>query len=272
MGKNLTKALFAIQQETGIIGKDANNPFHKSKYATLEHVWEVIKPKLLKYNVCVEQPAITTPEGAGCETIITHVESGEEKKSILILPLPEKGSGAQGVGSCISYARRYSLTAALGIVVGDEDDDGEGTLGRSGQGKKSNGRGQDARSEAPAPAPAQPSKVSPKEAIQNKLAETSKTPSLPKEEEVSVPGPTAVQLTPKERKLAVLEYLKSDGSWKDEDIRAAIEKVLGRKVNATGDVLLKSIVELQKLEVWVSKLKAMTGGTIAEWMKANPGK
>jgi hypothetical protein len=272
IGKNLMKALFAVQQEIGVIGKDANNPFHKSKYATLEHVWEIVKPRLLKYNICVMQPALTTSDGAGCETIITHIESGEEMRSTLILPLPEKGLGAQGVGSCISYARRYSLTAALGLVVGDEDDDGEAAQGRAGGAGKSAGS---PKNKGPAAAPAAP--VSSREATQQKLAEaakpveTAKAPSLPKEEEVSVPGPVApVTKSPKERKLAVFEYLKSDGSFKDEDIRAATEKVLGRKVNPTGDVLLKSIVELEKLEVWVEKLKAMTGGKIGEWMRANP--
>lgn len=268
MGKTLTKALFSIQQEIGIIGKDANNPFHKSRYATLEHVWEIVKPKLLKYNICIEQPALTTAEGAGCETIITHVESGEEKKSVLILPLPEKGLGAQGVGSCISYARRYSLTAALGLVVGEEDDDGEAAQGRAGNGQKSPGR---PPNKAPAPTPEAP--ISTREATQRKLAETPKAAETMKATEgdkASAPAVAPVEISPKERKLNVLRYLKSDGSFSPDDIRSSIEKVLGRKVNTSGDVLLKSIVELEKLEVWVSKLKAMTSGTIAEWMKANP--
>jgi len=266
--KNLMASIFKVQQSIGIIGKDANNPYFKSKYATLEHVWELVKPKLADAGLCVVQPAIFGPEGAGCKTLIVHLESGESMETSLLLPLPEKGAGAQGVGSCISYARRYSLTAALGLVVGDEDDDGEASLGRSKNGQKSAPTPANKGSPvaAPAPAPAAPAKVSPKEATQQKLAEAAKPVETPKESTVA-----PVTITPKERKLAVFSYLKSDGSFSEEDIRDAVAKVLGRKVNPTGDVLLKSIVELEKLELWVSKLKAMTSGTIADWMRANPG-
>lgn len=130
--KELVKSIKNVQQSIGIIGKDADNPYHKSKYASLEHIWEVIKPELGKNNLTVVQLPVSKEDKAGVRTLILH-ESGGVLAAELLLPIPEKGLGAQGVGSCISYARRYSLTAALGIVVGDEDDDGEAAEGRSGK-------------------------------------------------------------------------------------------------------------------------------------------
>ena len=58
---------------------------------------------------------------AGVVTRIIHT-SGDSRESKLILPLRDQS--AQGVGSAISYARRYSAAAVLGIAS-DEDDDGQ---------------------------------------------------------------------------------------------------------------------------------------------------
>jgi hypothetical protein len=58
---------------------------------------------------------------AGVVTRIIHT-SGESRESTLLLPLRDQS--AQGVGSCLSYARRYAAAAVLGIAS-DEDDDGQ---------------------------------------------------------------------------------------------------------------------------------------------------
>ena len=58
----------------------------------------------------------------GLVTKLTHAESGQWQASLAVVPLPK--ADPQGYGSCITYAKRYSLTAMLGMVT--EDDDGEG--------------------------------------------------------------------------------------------------------------------------------------------------
>lgn len=58
----------------------------------------------------------------GLVTKLTHAESGQWQASLTVVPLPK--ADPQGYGSCITYAKRYSLTAMLGMVT--EDDDGEG--------------------------------------------------------------------------------------------------------------------------------------------------
>ena len=58
----------------------------------------------------------------GLETRLIHAESGQWISSVAIIPLPK--NDPQGMGSAITYARRYALTAMLGIIT-EEDDDGE---------------------------------------------------------------------------------------------------------------------------------------------------
>jgi hypothetical protein len=58
----------------------------------------------------------------GLTTRLTHAESGQWRASLAVVPLPK--ADPQGYGSCVTYARRYALTAMLGMVAGD--DDGEG--------------------------------------------------------------------------------------------------------------------------------------------------
>jgi hypothetical protein len=82
---------------------------------------------LCQYPVPVEQP-----NSLGLVTKLTHVESGQWQSSLAVVPLPK--ADPQGMGSAITYARRYALTAMLGMVT--EDDDGEGAK----NGKKSSTR------------------------------------------------------------------------------------------------------------------------------------
>ena len=69
------------------------------------------------------------PNSLGLVTKLTHAESGQWQSSLAVVPLPK--ADPQGMGSAMTYARRYALTAMLGMVT--EDDDGEGAK----NGKKS---------------------------------------------------------------------------------------------------------------------------------------
>lgn len=62
------------------------------------------------------------PGHIGLLTKLTHAESGQWQSSLAVVPLPK--ADPQGMGSAITYARRYALTAMLGIIT-EEDDDGE---------------------------------------------------------------------------------------------------------------------------------------------------
>jgi hypothetical protein len=100
--------------------KDSNNPHFKSKYADLGAVVDAIKPALVKHQLWFRQAFHDAQGGVAVETLICHA-SGEEV-SCGVLFVPASKQDAQGYGSAITYARRYSLQTAFGVAP--EDDDG----------------------------------------------------------------------------------------------------------------------------------------------------
>ena len=124
--RELAKALINVQRDMTPATKDATNPFCKNKYATLNSVMEACRPALLKYGIWLTQLPLPAPtefcsDHLALLTKLTHAETGQWQSSLTVVPLPK--SDPQGMGSAITYARRYALTAMLGIVT--EDDDGE---------------------------------------------------------------------------------------------------------------------------------------------------
>lgn len=121
--KELLKALAKFQSEITPISKDANNPFYKSDYASLEHIQTHIKPTLIKCGLIVVQKNITQDNGLFVETKVFHVDSGESESSIF--PIIVQKNDSQSYGSAVSYAKRYSLSGILNLTIQDSDDDGE---------------------------------------------------------------------------------------------------------------------------------------------------
>lgn len=116
----LAKALCNVQKLLKPAAKDANNPFFKSKYADLNSIWDACRDLLGANGLSVVQTNQITLEGVIVETVLLH-SSGQFISGELYLPLAKHD--AQGVGSAITYGRRYGLASMLGIVA-DEDDDG----------------------------------------------------------------------------------------------------------------------------------------------------
>ncbi len=100
--------------------KDKTNPAFKSKYADLGSVVDAIKPALVKHGLFFSQLTHDAADGVCVETIVCHA-SGEQM-SFGRLHVPATKRDAQGYGSALTYARRYSLMAAFGVPA--EDDDG----------------------------------------------------------------------------------------------------------------------------------------------------
>lgn len=120
--KEISAAIVALQADLKPVGKNATNPFFKSKYADLPSVMNMIQPLLAAHKLAVVQ-FITNIDGqSALKTILLH-ESGEAMETDpMPLILPKNDPQAQG--SAITYARRYSIQALLGIVA-DRDDDGQ---------------------------------------------------------------------------------------------------------------------------------------------------
>lgn len=120
----LAKALVAAQKATESIKKAASNPAFRTKYADLAHVVEGVVPALNNAGVAVVQIPEFDGELVHVTTTFLH-ESGATMEGKLSLR-PSK-LDPQGVGSAITYARRYALLAMTGAAP--EDDDGNAASG-----------------------------------------------------------------------------------------------------------------------------------------------
>lgn len=123
----IAKALSKAQGAIDNAKKKSENPFFKSQYADLAACIDVCKEALTANGLAIVQSPFNDNVCVGVVTLLAH-ESGEWIKSTLKLK-PIKGD-PQTTGATITYARRYSLCAVVGIA--QEDDDGNtATKGRS---------------------------------------------------------------------------------------------------------------------------------------------
>ena len=119
----LAQALLKVQRQLQPALKDADNPFTKSRYATLNSVMDSCRQALLDNDIWLCQYPVPVESGClGLVTKLTHAESGQWQASLAVVPLPR--ADPQGVGISMTYIRRYALSAMLGIVT-EEDTDGE---------------------------------------------------------------------------------------------------------------------------------------------------
>lgn len=100
--------------------KDATNPAYRSKYADLTSVWEACREPLTTQSITVWQDVESAAEGVAVTTRLVHASGQWVEFGPLVVPLAKKD--AHGVGSATSYAKRYALSAAVGIVADDDDD------------------------------------------------------------------------------------------------------------------------------------------------------
>ena len=117
---NLINALIKAYSEITSAEFDKVNPHFKSKYASLESVIKAVKPSLIKHGILYRQVSKYTENGICIETIF-HGHGEELGTGEIFLPVDKRT--AQGFGSALTYARRYSLSLACGIGS-EEDDDG----------------------------------------------------------------------------------------------------------------------------------------------------
>lgn len=116
----LAKALAAAQAQMGNAMKDSDNPHFRSKYADLASVRAACLPALNANGIAVVQPFQETETGQRyVQTILMHT-SGESVECAV--PVISAKNDMQGLGSAITYARRYGLMAMAGVAP--EDDDG----------------------------------------------------------------------------------------------------------------------------------------------------
>jgi len=149
----LAAALAKAQTEIGTVQKDQDNPYFKSKFASLATVWEAVRPVLSKNNLSVVQMPSHDESGYFVETQLMHSSGQWVRARTYMKPAKED---PQGIGSLISYARRYALQAM--VMACPDDDDGEAAMGRTNKPAESPKPAVKAK---PAEAPARPATEAP---------------------------------------------------------------------------------------------------------------
>jgi len=120
--KHIYKAISDFQKEVPVIHKGTTG--YGYSYADLVSIFEKINPLLKKHGLGFTQLL----NGNCLDTIVFHVETGESIKSSAEIPSGVQLKGMndfQVMGSAITYLRRYSLSAALGLIT-DVDNDAAG--------------------------------------------------------------------------------------------------------------------------------------------------
>lgn len=116
LGEALAKAQGAMRGAK----KDSLNPHFKSSYADLASVWDACRDPLSQNGLSIIQQVTTDRSGVTVTTTLLHI-SGEFLRDRCWLPVAQQTPHA--FGSAITYARRYSLAALVGVAA-EEDDDG----------------------------------------------------------------------------------------------------------------------------------------------------
>ena len=123
----IASALVKAQKAFGPALKSSSNPHFRSRYADLSACVEAVIDALNNNGIAMMQRVSPSDNGVIVETMLIH-ESGETISNGQ-LHVPATKQDAQGYGSALTYARRYSLMAALGIAP--EDDDGNAASKRA---------------------------------------------------------------------------------------------------------------------------------------------
>lgn len=220
----LAKALAVAQGKIKSAAKDTVNPHFGKTYADLASVWEACREPLASNGLSVIQQPVSDGARVGVVTTLLH-SSGQWMRSTLWV-VPDRG-GPQAIGSALTYARRYSLSAFVGVAP-DDDDDGNAAQGENGNGKS--------HSKPPARRP--PEQQS-HPATQPPRAETDSFPAGGER------APTG-ELADAAQKNGILQHFKKLG-WPAPHVRSWLQKHAG--VQGVSDLTAVAAVEVERLLV-----------------------
>ncbi len=123
-------AMAAAFGEMPEVNLDGTNPHFKSRYATLGNIVHKIRPVLAAHGLYFIQRVEQGESGQGVRTIIGHKSGGQIDAGFTVVSA--RKDDAHGQGSALTYAKRYGLCAAFGIVD-EQDDDGNAAAAGSSQ-------------------------------------------------------------------------------------------------------------------------------------------
>lgn len=121
--KELATALSKAQAEFDVADLNKINPYFKSNYADLASIVAASRPALTKYGLSVTQEV--SNDDSGSLWLITELmhASGQWKLSKFRMVPPK--NDVQAISSYCTYTKRMCYASLVGVVTGDEDDDGE---------------------------------------------------------------------------------------------------------------------------------------------------
>jgi len=131
---NLARALLEAQKGLDPAKRDALNPYHQSTYADLTSIWSACHKPLGDNGLTIIQT--TSWDEAHpliLETTLLHTSGEWVRGKLAMKPVKDD---PQSIGSAITYARRYALSAIIGVCTEEEDDDAEGAMDRKGKAAK----------------------------------------------------------------------------------------------------------------------------------------
>lgn len=116
--RTLAEALAAAQMEITDPAKDAVNPHFRSRYADLATVLKTVRPVLARHGIAMTQ---TTQILDGALVLVTRLHWRDEEL-VGYYPIQPVKADPQGYGSALTYARRYTIQAIVGVAADDDDD------------------------------------------------------------------------------------------------------------------------------------------------------
>ncbi len=129
-------AVWTAMQKINVWVQTDKSGAREIKYATLKAILEAVRPALSEHGIRIRQGADrswSADEGGGVKgrlvpvyTDLIHVPTGQMERTQIEIPISRLD--AQSMGSAITYGRRYTLLAALGLTTDEADDDGSAAM------------------------------------------------------------------------------------------------------------------------------------------------
>lgn len=117
--QTLAEALAAAQLEITDPAKDAVNPHFRSRYADLATVLKTVRPVLAKHGIALTQ---TTQVDEQSRLLLVTRLHWRDEELVGYYPIQPVKADPQGYGSALTYARRYTIQAIVGVAADDDDD------------------------------------------------------------------------------------------------------------------------------------------------------
>ena len=121
----LFEALVKAQAEMPVVGKNNENTHFKYRYADIVDIIKACGPVLHKHGLAIVHIMGFEGETNFLETILTHTSGESLRSKVKIVPAK---TDLQSFGGAITYLRRYSYAAIIGLAISDEDDDGQSAM------------------------------------------------------------------------------------------------------------------------------------------------